>query len=177
MDYESQLNRAFDLVADDRQNDAEELVEECIDHIKNHLDHGPGDAHRYFYWGLALLAIDEPEQALLRFEKALEIEPDNREFLWQTVSILLYDFQNASAANSILEKRLLPLEPDNEKYRDACNASRMMLKGEAMEAARNQILEGGTNHADSDPEDSSEPEPPPAEAPAEEDTDLNDPRR
>ena len=63
-----------------------------------------------------LQLIDEPEQALLKFEKAVKADPAYESALWQITNILFYTQQSADEALSILEKKLLKINPENREY-------------------------------------------------------------
>ncbi|HLP40105.1 MAG TPA: tetratricopeptide repeat protein, partial [Fibrobacteria bacterium] len=75
MDYERSLNQALDLLADGEDKKARTLLQGGVNHVKEHLAGSDADLERYYYWGRFLTAMEEYEQALLKFEKALRIDP------------------------------------------------------------------------------------------------------
>ena len=73
----------------------------------------------YYYWGMCLSIMEEYEQALLKFEQVLKFDNQHENSLWQIVSILFYDQQSAVMAKSILESRLLKINPNHPTYLEA----------------------------------------------------------
>ncbi len=132
MDYEETLKKAYDLIADFEDAEAYELLETCIADIKKTLSGTQKDADRYYYWGLCLSAMDEPEQALLKFELAIGLDPQHESALWEVVSTLLYELDKPDSAKVILEERLLKAFPENEKYQEALRLADLALREQGM---------------------------------------------
>src|SRR6185369_16963935 len=90
------------------------LLQAGIDDVKaaiargsSALDGGAEELARYYYWGRFLTAMEEYEQALLKFEKALEIDPYHEGSLWETASILLHDLDLPDTAQRLLTDKIL----------------------------------------------------------------------
>lgn len=128
MDYETTLNQALDLMADGENRKADRLLQGIIDHVKARMSGTEADLERHYYWGRALTALEEPEQALLRFEKALQIDPGHEGALWETASIFLHELEKPESARALLSGKLLPMSPDNALYRESLAAAEFALK-------------------------------------------------
>ncbi len=128
MDAEQTLSHAIDWMADDRDDEAEALLVDFMAQLREQMDGSEADAGRYYYWGRSLSLLDEPEQALLRFEKSLEAQPDHEGSWWETASILLYDLDRPESALVILEQRLLPLRPDYPLYVEARESAQTLIR-------------------------------------------------
>lgn len=99
MDYETVLNQALDLIADGDEEKPEGMLQGIIDDAKARMDGTLADIHRFYFWGRALTAMDEPEQALLKFEKALNLDPEHEPSLWETASIFLHELEKPETAS------------------------------------------------------------------------------
>ena len=128
MDYETTLNQALDLIADGEARKADRMLQGIIDHAKARLSGTPEDIERHYYWGRALTAMEEPEQALLRFERALQIDPEHEGSLWETASIFLHELEKPESARAMLTEKLIPMSPDNALYRESLIAAEFALK-------------------------------------------------
>ena len=131
MDYEAALNQALDLLADGEDRKARTLLENGIRQVKKDLSGGEGgdaDRDRYYYWGRFLTAQEEFEQALLRFERALQIDPGHEGSLWETASILLHDMDRPELAKVLLAEKLLPLAPGNPLYVETLKEAEFLLR-------------------------------------------------
>jgi tetratricopeptide (TPR) repeat protein len=128
MDYEATLNQALDLLADGEKRKADRILQGCIDNIKKNLAGTDSDLIAYYYWGRCLTAMDEAEQALLKFERALTISPDHEGSLWETASILMHDLEQPASAKLILTEKLLKLHPANELYQESLRVVEFSLK-------------------------------------------------
>ena len=125
---EDALNTAMDLMADFRDEEALEELNTLISSLKSGMNATVVDADRYYYWGRGLSLMEEPEQALLRFEQALQLNPDHEGALWETVTLLLYELERPEGAKSILEQRLMPLRPGYGLYEEALAASGTLIR-------------------------------------------------
>jgi tetratricopeptide (TPR) repeat protein len=128
MDYEAQLNQALDLLADSDEGGATRILQKCIDHIKSRLSGTAEDLPRYYYWGRCLTAMEEFEQALLKFEKALRLDPGHEASLWEAASILLHDLDRPENAKTLIAERLLHLRPSHPPYEDALRTAEFTLR-------------------------------------------------
>lgn len=150
MDYEITLNQALDLLADGEQRRADRLLQGIIDHAKARLSGSPEDLERHYYWARALTALEEPEQALLRFERALQIDPAHEASLWEMASIFLHELDRPESARAILAEKLLPMAPDNVLYRESLQAAEFALRLRRDPPGRARP-EGGPKDAARDP--------------------------
>ncbi|HKP96210.1 MAG TPA: hypothetical protein VJ385_10670 [Fibrobacteria bacterium] len=128
MDYETTLNQALDLLADGEDRKAGRLLQGIIDHVKARLTRSEADLDLYYYWGRALTAMEEPEQALLKFEKALGIDAGHEASLWETASIFLHDLDRPESAALLLKEKLLPASPDNALYLESLRAAEFAVR-------------------------------------------------
>jgi tetratricopeptide (TPR) repeat protein len=128
MDYETTLNQALDLLADGDDRKADRMLQGIIDHAKTRLTGTAEDLERYYFWGRALTAMEEPEQALLKFEKVLQLDPEHETALWETASIFLHDLDRPESARVLLADKLLPMSPDNVMYRESLAAAEFALR-------------------------------------------------
>lgn len=128
MDYEASLNQALDHLADGEDRKAKSLLESGIRQVKTEMAGGDADLERYYYWGRFLTALEEFEQALLKFEKALQIDPAHEGSLWETASILLHDMDRPDLAKALLAEKLLPLAPGNPLYAETLKEAEFLLR-------------------------------------------------
>ena len=128
MDYEAVLNQALDLLADSQDRKSAKLLQVCIDDIKSKLKGSDADLDGFYYWGRCPTAMEEYEQALLKFEKVLQINPDHEGSLWETASIFLHDLERPESARLVLAERLLKLRPDNADYQEALRAAEFCIR-------------------------------------------------
>ncbi|MDB5104730.1 MAG: hypothetical protein JWP91_2419 [Fibrobacteres bacterium] len=128
MEYETNLNKALDLIADGEERKSERLLQGIIDDVKAKLDGTEGDINRYYFWGRALTAMEEPEQALLKFEKALGLDTSHEPSLWETASIFLHELDRPESAQALLAQKLLPMNPRNALYQETLKAAEFAVK-------------------------------------------------
>lgn len=128
MDYEASLNQALDLLADGEDQMARRILQGGVAHVKSHLTDSEADLERLYYWGRFLTALEEYEQALLKFEKALRIDPSHEGSLWETASILLHDLDKPELAKTLLAERLVPLHPDNPLYAETLKEAEFLIR-------------------------------------------------
>jgi hypothetical protein len=128
MDYEAVLNQALDLIADGDERKSERLLQGIIDHLKGRLNGTVEDITRYYYWGRALTAMEEPEQALLKFEKVLSLETDHEGALWESASIFLHDLERPESAKTLLTEKLIPMSPGNALYLESLRAAEFAVR-------------------------------------------------
>ena len=128
MDYEKALNQAIDLIADQRESEAEKVLLGFIQELKEEMDGTIADADRYHQWGQFLYLMNEHQQALLQYEQALQIRPDHIDSLWEIVSIFLYDLDKPASAKSLLEQALIPLRPNSSQFAEALQAAETLIR-------------------------------------------------
>ena len=128
MDYEASLNQALDLLADGEDKKAETLLLGGVRHVKANLTGSESDLERYYYWGRFLTAMEEYEQALLKFEQALGYDPAHEGSLWETASILLHDMDRPELAKALLAEKLIPLCPGNILYTEALHEAEFLMR-------------------------------------------------
>ncbi len=128
VDPEKILSDAIDLIADEREQEAEEMLNAFVAALKGAMNGSDADAQRYYWWGKALSLQDEWEQALLRFERAIEIDPDHEAALWETASILMDALDKPESARAILQERLLKLSPGNADYAEALASAEALIR-------------------------------------------------
>ncbi len=128
MIYEEMINRAFDLLAESKNIEAQRQFQNCINAIKADIAAGEESWESHLFWGLCLSGMEEPEQALLRFERGLKFDNENEACLWQISSTLLYELKRPEEAFNLLEERLCRLYPDNSEYEEARKVAEMMSK-------------------------------------------------
>ena len=146
---EELLNAAMDMMADFRDDEAEELLEKLIARLKAGMNAQPDDADRYYYWGRALTLLEEQEQALLRFEKALQIQPEHEGSLWETATLLLYELDRPEGAKAIIEQKLLVIQPGYPLYEEALAASETLIR---LKTAKPAPQESGDDSTDENTE-------------------------
>jgi tetratricopeptide (TPR) repeat protein len=127
-DPEKILGDAIDLIVDLRQEEAEELINAFTAALKAAMNGSDADAERYYWWGRALSLLDEWEQALLRFEGAIQINPDYEAALWETAVILMDELDKPESAKAILEERLLKLKPGHPDYVEALASAEVLIR-------------------------------------------------
>jgi tetratricopeptide (TPR) repeat protein len=127
-DPEQILNDAIDLLADQRQEEAETMLNAFIASLKASMNGSDADAERYYYWGKALALLDEWEQALLKLEHALQIKPDHEPALWETTVILMDELDRPELAKTLLQERLLKLKPEDEAYREGLASAEVLIR-------------------------------------------------
>ncbi|HAO99016.1 MAG TPA: hypothetical protein DCQ83_03110 [Fibrobacteres bacterium] len=146
-EIEELLNGAMDLMADFREDEAEEIINTLIAQLKSKMNSTPEDADRYYYWGRSLALLEENEQALLRFEKALKAKPDHEGALWETTTLLLYELDRPEGAKAILEQSLIPLFPGNELYTEALAAAETLIRRRGPKAMPKDVEEEDSEEA------------------------------
>ena len=142
--WEAALNAAMDLYADFREPEAEKALLALNQTLKDGMDATALDAERHFFRGRIQVLLEEPQQALLQFEQALQLDADHEGALWETAALLLETLDRPEGAKAIVEQRLIPLRPDSETYREALAAAETLI--------RRRVSESGTAvSADAEP--------------------------
>jgi tetratricopeptide (TPR) repeat protein len=127
-DPEQILSDAIDLIVDDRQGEAENLLAAFTTALRQAMNGTEADAHRYYLWGRALELQDEWEQALLRFESALNLLPDHEPSLWETAMVLMDELDKPELAKTVITERLLKLKPDHPEYVEALASAEALIR-------------------------------------------------
>ena len=139
MDSEKKISDAIDLMADGKDAEAEKLIKLCLEHFRALSLSGEAVAADHFHWGICLEIQEEFEQALLKYEKALEQDPKHEPALWKIASVLMYDLGKADLAVTILEEKLIPGNPDNQEYKEALvDAKSYLAKAQVKPAEKEQ---------------------------------------
>lgn len=105
---EQDIGTAIDFCADGEDRRATVLLERCNQKLRL-LAVGAHRVEALRLWAMSLVVLEEWEQALLRYEQILSIEPENEDALWQSVLILLRNMEKPESARILLNERLLPL--------------------------------------------------------------------
>lgn len=127
-DPEKILSDAIDLIADDRVEEAEALLATFTGALRQAMNGTEADAQRYYLWGRALELQEEWEQALLRFESALNLLPDHEPSLWETAVILMDELEKPESAKTVIQERLLKLKPDHPDYLEALASAETLIR-------------------------------------------------
>ena len=92
MNIQQNISKAIDLIADGKEQAAEELFQNTIQTIKEELIKTPDSVELFNYWGIVLTCMEEYEQAMLKYEKIINIDPKNENAWWQIVqSFMILD--------------------------------------------------------------------------------------
>lgn len=128
---EDKICQVYDLIAEDQETKAHQLISELIIEFKSLTQVEYTDANYavqagyFLQWGRCLELLEEPEQACLKWERSLHFEPDSSETLWALASCLIYTMNKPESAIPLLKDKLIPLEPNNEQYTDALKAAEL----------------------------------------------------
>jgi tetratricopeptide (TPR) repeat protein len=153
VDPEKILSDAVDLIVDGRDAEAEEMLNAFTAALKGAMNGADADAQRYYWWGKALTLQEEWEQALLRFERAIELDPDHQGALWETATILMDALDKPESARTILKERLLKLDPGNADYAEALASADTLIRrgdGKPLKEWRDGVGEEGDAPLDGD---------------------------
>ncbi|HEX2613280.1 MAG TPA: hypothetical protein VHO02_06790 [Fibrobacteria bacterium] len=153
VDPEKILSDAVDLIVDGREAEAEEMLNAFTAALKGAMNGGDADAQRHYWWGKALTLQDEWEQALLRFERAIELDPDHEGALWETATILMDALDKPESAKTILQERLMKLNPGNPDYAEALASAETLIRrrdGKPLKEWKDGVGEEGDAPMDAD---------------------------
>ena len=126
MNYETEIAKIHDLNAAQKTQEAQEKLISVKARLRDLIKSRPNEAEPHYLMSQALLAEEEPKQALVALEKALENEPTHQESLWLVCSILLHDLNRPEGAKKILEQKLCQLHPENQAYKEALKLARSL---------------------------------------------------
>ncbi len=113
---------AIDQIVDGETAKAEATLEKALETARAKLAEAGSperEAEIHERKGDAYGLMSEHEQALLSYEEGLKRNPASRTILRKMVSVLMEQLDRPEEALSILEKNLLPLDPENEDYLEA----------------------------------------------------------
>ncbi|MGL1933915.1 MAG: tetratricopeptide repeat protein [Fibrobacterales bacterium] len=127
MKFEDEIGHAIEMMAEEQHSNAETLFNEIIGMIKTELSHDSNNRDLLHQWAICLSCMDEYEQALLKYERIVSTDVHDKDAWFQICSLLL-TLERPQEAEHILEKKLLPLDPDNEEYKEALATAKLTLK-------------------------------------------------
>ena len=131
LQIEADICKIYDLLAEDQDAKAQKAIYLIIEELKARTQVEftdnlfPEQSAYFLQWGRCLELLDEPEQALLKWEKSLNFEPQSIETLWAMASCLIYTMNKPEIAIPLLKDRLIPLDEHNEQFIDALKASEL----------------------------------------------------
>ena len=129
---EADISTAIDHCADGEDRKAALLLDKCNQKLRL-LSVGAHRLEALGLWALSLGVSEEWEQALLKYEQILSIDPANEDALWQSAQIILRQLENPESARKLLTERLLPINRLPE-YVDAlreCEAALGIERGKS----------------------------------------------
>lgn len=116
INWEEDLSKAIDLYADEKEKEAEEAIQEILTQLRKSLETSEETISIYMGMGQCLQVLEEYEQALLRYEKILHLDPNHEDALWCITRLLLEDLDSPKEAGVILKEKLIKLHPNNAEY-------------------------------------------------------------
>jgi tetratricopeptide (TPR) repeat protein len=116
INWEEDLSKAIDLYADEKDKEAEDAIQEILTTLRKSLETSEETIRIYMGMGQCLQVLEEFEQALLRYEKILHLDPNHEDALWCITRLLLEDLDSPKEAGVILKEKLIKLHPNNEEY-------------------------------------------------------------
>lgn len=105
---EADISQAIDFCADGEERRAAVLLDRCNQKLRL-LSVGAHRLEALNLWALSLGVSEEWEQALLKYEQVLSIDPANEDALWQSAQIILRQLEKPESARTLLSERLLPI--------------------------------------------------------------------
>jgi tetratricopeptide (TPR) repeat protein len=117
--YDDEISEAIDLIASDCQDEANQKLEAIIDLIKKNLTHSNDDIPALLSWALCLELLEEFEQALLKYEDIIRLDPEQPDALWNITQLFLDYLSKPREAENILREKLLKSDPENPEYLNA----------------------------------------------------------
>lgn len=105
---EADISTAIDHCADGEDRKAALLLDKCNQKLRL-LSVGAHRLEALGLWALSLGVSEEWEQALLKYEQILSIDPANEGALWQSAQIILRQLEKPESARILLSERLLPI--------------------------------------------------------------------
>jgi len=127
--FEKQLSDAMDMYAEGNEPEFHSRVHEVlylVKSMKTNKQNVPAEeAERLETWGFALTLLDEHEQAVLKYEEALKLEPARDDLVFRITELLLHQLHRPESAKALLEERLLKNDPDNEEYQEALRLAKL----------------------------------------------------
>jgi tetratricopeptide (TPR) repeat protein len=105
---ETDIATAIDFCADGQDRRAVVLLEKSNQKLRL-LSVGAHRVTALHLWALSLGVMEEWEQALLKYEQILSIDPADEDALWESAQILLRQLEKPESARTLLSERLLPI--------------------------------------------------------------------
>ncbi len=128
MNYHDSLCKAIDTLVLHGSEAAENELIPYFDSLKKELKDSPERAREIElldWWGQGLEVLEEYEQALLKYQRIIEIDWSNKEVLFRMAQLFMHALQKPKHAISILEDKLLKWEPENEEYLNALEEAQL----------------------------------------------------
>ena len=121
MNYNDAIAKGIDFLVLDQQDEADLAFQKVIVSLKAELKDTKDRNKKIelnLWWARTLELMEEYEQALIRYQKALEIDYSNREILYRIASLFVHSLSKPQHAIPLLEEKLLKWDPENEEYQD-----------------------------------------------------------
>jgi|GEM_PF-5133582 len=116
MELEKTLSQAIDYLCDGNQHKANLLMEQCHTELIDLKQNHKMSSEHWLLWGTLLELQEEWEQAILKYESALNTDPDLAEAWIKICKILFYQLEKPELAHKLLKEKLHPLL--GEKHSD-----------------------------------------------------------
>ena len=128
---EGDICAAMELYADGSEKAAARAFESLEARLSVACSEAPSDTALLGLLAQVLQLQEEYQQAVLRYEQILKLEPENQDVLFEVVTILLENLESPAPALAILEDRLIPLDPENREYRDMVRTCLRAIKSQS----------------------------------------------
>lgn len=109
MDFEKHLCEAIDLITDGEDEKARSIMSDCVKGLQTLKKNNTITAQHWMYWGTIMEIQEEWEQAILKYESALNVDPSLLDAWLKIGQILLYNMEKPDAAQKVLKEKILPL--------------------------------------------------------------------
>jgi tetratricopeptide (TPR) repeat protein len=131
--YEEKINLAIDLLADDQTTQAESILQEVVGTLVQNPPHSSVAKEHFFTAGFCLELLEEFQQSLLQYEKALQADPSDDDLVWTMVQIMLFQLEQTQTAIAILQDRLLKSQPENEEFLEALRLAQKSVRTQELQ--------------------------------------------
>ena len=113
MNLDFTLNQALEQMANGQEDLAEKTLDAMIQKIKELIKKTPESVF-YLFWARALEVMDENEQAALKYEEAIQLDPRNTDAIWGFANLCLYSLQKPQMTVALIENQLFSIDPQFE---------------------------------------------------------------